>query len=404
MKGSSFLLGLLLSFVGGPAGADSIFALNGLGEPLSGADTRAWGMGGASIAVGEGFSVVNPAAVRASERASLAVEVSPGFLQTRGPDASLVREGFSLDLAHLLFPQANGNTLSLSLHPEASFNTPRVETSLEADSLAYKRSVQATGNLSAVGVGYSVDWRRWSFGVRGDYLFGSANEDWLVSFSADTLFHDSSGRAVPVRDQVDTWSTSFLGAQAAVGLLYRGPLSVGAVLTLSPWAEGEQSFEGLSSEAGDVQHFDYDLPPKLGLGAAWFASESLIFAVDGEWSGWSRFRVNGVEVEEMQDVTRISGGMEWHLGSAGGFLSTRFPLRLGGAYGALPHRLARTGGGWDSVQATRFTLGTGTHFAHERGAINMAFEYIYRSNGDIDEREYRFHLSISALERWARKI
>ena len=409
---SPLFLGVLLVGMWGrfgsprPASADTVFSLDGVGEPLIGSDVRAWGMGGAAMALGDGrsYSVLNPATARVREQAVLSVTAAPGFLRTTGPDAVLHREGFALDLAHLLFPQAGNGTLSLSLHRLASFNTPRIESQLAIDGNVYRRSAQSSGSLSAAGVGYSVDWGNWSLGGRADYLFGSAREEWIVAFEADTLFYDSSGRAVSIRDQVDQQSTSILGAGISFGLLYRGEISVGATLNWSPWAEGHATTAGLASGLSESQAVDYELPLRIGVGGAWQPGPRLTCVIDGEWSRWSKFRYDGEYPDDIRDSYRLAGGIEWYAGAAGTFLEHHLPLRLGAAYTPLPYAARETGGGRSRVAKGLLTLGSGTSFSKGRGWIDVAFEYGFRSHAAIQEQEFRLHISISAVEKWSRKF
>ncbi len=400
---------LLAALVSLPAvaGAASIFSLNGMGEPIEAADVRALGMGGATIAVGDGrsLSAVNPATARAEELAVLGVELSPGALRTEGPGAVLSTESFGLEMARLLFPIGATTTLALGLHTEASFDTPRIETTLEGDSLTYRRSTEAAGSISAIGGGLAFDLGSLTIGVRGDYLFGSAIEDWLLGFEGDTLFHDSSNRPIPIRDQVDRWRTSILGTQLSLGMLWRGrAIDIGLFGTYSPWAEGFQEHEGLASGLESVAHSSYSMPPKAGAGIAWRPWKGMTVAADGELSAWSGFEVDGATVPAMSDVYRVAAGLEWHLGREGSYLSENLPLRVGGTLSPLPYRIAADGGGWRSVDVSRLTLGTGSTFAGGRGWADLAFEYIVRDEGEIREREYRFHIALGAMERWARKL
>ncbi|MAE71706.1 MAG: hypothetical protein CME06_14715 [Gemmatimonadetes bacterium] len=403
-------VGLLLAasmLLPSAAGAASIFSLNGMGEPIEAADVRALGMGGATIAVGDGrsLSTVNPATARAEELAMLGVELSPGALRTEGPEAELSTESFGFEMARLLFPVGETTTLALGLHTEASFDTPRIETTLEQDSLVYRRSTQSTGTISAIGGGLAFDLGAITIGARGDYLFGSAVEDWLLGFEGDTLFHDSSNRPIPIRDQVDRWRTSILGTQFSLGLLWRGKgVDIGVFGTYSPWAEGFQEYEGLASGLESRTHSSYSMPPRAGAGIAWRPFGGVTLAADGELSAWSSFEVDGATLPAMSDVYRLAAGLEWYLGREGTYLSENLPLRVGGALSPLPYRIASQGGGWRRVDVSRLTLGTGLRFAGGRGWADLAFEYIVRDEGTIREREYRFHISLGAMERWARKL
>jgi hypothetical protein len=402
LLGGLLCMASLLQF----ASADTVFSLDGAGEPLIGSDVRAWGMGGATIGVGDGssYSVVNPATARARDRAVLAVAVAPGLLRTIAGEVVLHREGFAIDLVHLLFPQSGNGTLSLSLHSLTSFNSPRLESELEIDGSVYRRSAQSSGNLSAAGVGYSADWGRWSIGGRVDYLFGSAYEEWIIAFEADTLFYDSSGRAVSIRDQIDQQSTSVLGTDLSLGLLYRDTVSLGATITWSPWATGQAQFEGLASGLSESQSVEYDLPLRVGVGASWRPGPRFTCAIDGELSSWASFHYDGAAQDNLRDSYRLAVGLEWYAGAAGTFLESHLPLRIGAAYAPLPYAGPDGSGGRSRVGRGSATLGTGTSFSKERGWIDVAFEYGFRSHAAIDEQEFRLHLSISAMEKWSRKF
>ncbi len=391
-----------------PARGASIFALNGLGEPVSPADVRALGMGGATIALGEGrsLSALNPATARAGEDALLGVELSPGLLRSEGPEAVLSTEGFGLEKARVLFPIGGGGTLAFGLHTVASFDTPRIETVLDGgDSLIYRRSTQSTGSIAALGGGCAFDLGALTLGVRGDYLFGSAVEEWRVSFEGDTLFHDSSGRPVPIRDQLDMWRTSILGARLAAGVLVRSTrVDFGLFGSYSPWAEGAEHFEGIASGNEARTEHSYTLPLEAGVGLSWRPLRGLTLAADAELSTWSAFEVDGRTQPALADSRRLAAGLEWYLGRDDTFLGANLPLRLGVARAPLPWRVAGPGAEWRPIGASRFTLGTGSSFAHGKGWADLAFEYIVRDQAEIREREYRFHLSLGLMEHWIRKL
>ena len=405
---------LAMGILGGNSGAraDSVFALNGFGERQIAVDARSAALGGAGIALGDGrsLSAINPATARSEELTFMGLAVAPELLRTSFEDETMTRVGFDLPLVRASFRLPIGATLSLGLHGETSFNAPPMQTFVsqveDADTLDYFRTLHSDGGITAASVGLAQDLGRLTLGLRFDYLFGSAQEVWTVDFDTDTLFFDSSGRVIAIRDQVDFIDTQLSGAQVSIGACFRplSALTLGAYATVVPEASGEEVLEGVTSGARVINPRTYNLPSRFGAGLAWRPSSRLLWVSDFEMTPWSNFRVDGKADPALRDVYRFAGGAEWFLGGADSVFETHFPIRVGYSESPQPYRLGAGDGPWQDISERRFTLGTGLPLAENRGWLDVSFQLITRSGAGIDEQDLMLGVSVTAFERWARKL
>jgi hypothetical protein len=303
----AFLAIGLLFLARTPIGAKTIYSLSGLGDPVRRVDVRSLGMGGAGLALADGFnlSMANPALLGAFHFPSIS---SRYMLQRRTIESddgsSHVMSDGDFGAIRAALPLKDGSVLGVGLEPITDMDFGLTD-SVTTGPVPHRLTITGTGGVQALSVAFGQRVGPFLLGGRLDMVvLGSVSELWEREFGSEVGV-DADGRGmVAYMDTADEFVRTFSGYTTAFGAIYH---------PLDPWyfgftfqpEHGIRQTETLSNffaqrgvEEGTVVKSDVDLPGSFGLGAAyrsdyrWMAAMDLIRTF---WAGTAPGRHDTVE-------------------------------------------------------------------------------------------------------------
>lgn len=139
-------------------------------------------------------------------------------------------------------------------------------------------------------------------------------------------------------------------------------------------------------------------PASYGVGASATFSQSYLVALDYSYEPWTEYSINGVKVDNMQDVSRYSLGFEYkNLDSQFGTFWEQMAFRCGLSYETLKYVL-------NSEKLNQFSIHAG--FSMPLGVANdLDFGFSYSRRGTnssnlVKEDLYNFAITLNFGELW----
>ncbi|MCH7714843.1 MAG: hypothetical protein IH876_01820 [Gemmatimonadetes bacterium] len=372
MMRSSGLLLMAVVVPGVLSAQNSIYGTRGIGFPGRAEGARSVALGGGAALFDAG-SALNPALAAAFTEVSVGassgttfrgytavnVDVS-GLQETRFPFAYL---GGGVGRSQFSYQ------VSLATYTERTFRLTSADTVLVGGTmLGVSDTVLSDGGI--VDVRGAVGWRtspKLNLGAAFHVLAGSSRIAATRRFENDALQR--------FQDEDDL---SFSGSGFSAGVLW----SVRPAIRLAAAARINNS---LTSRLGDGASQSITMPVSLAGGVAFTFSPAFRWMTTAQWRAWSRSDGDLVSTGSRAFDTWIVGsGIE--LGGQGG----RFPLRVGVRYAQIPFS-------HNTEQPTEwnFSLGTGTPFASNRAAIDVAVERFQRDGASARERGWYVMVGIT---------
>lgn len=325
---------VLATLVAGPAAAQSLTSVRGLGYPLLPVDARSEIMGGIGIGL-QGFAVplTNPAAPAGVTRRGFVLAVENTSRDMELGDAAGGSSATRFPLLRMLFPFRDvvltlgyGGFLDQSWGVTTSGSIP-LST---GGTLSFSDLVESTGGMGQFQVGAALP----------------LGEDVAVGASIGAL--TGSQRIRLVRQFDTTAAAGFEPFDEAYGWRYSGvTASLGARARL-----GNVSMVGASvtwsgtlsadSTDGPAASREFDLPLQVAAGGSVYLGPALLAAVSARWSGWSVAAPEGAaggvpavgDILGARDTWEIGAGLE--LDNPDSRRTRTFPLRIGFQYRQLP--------------------------------------------------------------------
>jgi hypothetical protein len=340
---------LLVGFLAGPAGAQSVLASRGLGYPLEPLDARSRGLGGVTTGLADPTpSLLNPASVAGTLVYGFIVAMQPDHYDaTAGPVS------------------ASGTTVRFPL---------------------LMAVIPASSRL-ALQVGY------------GSYL----DQHWAVE-EADSI-DVSTGRVFTgaAHDSSERTITGFLPAQSEVVYSYSG-LGVGlgarwqpsARTSVSAAVHGGGHIRAESSDSIGNERKDYGNPLSVDAGGSARIGSATTLVLSGRWAGWSTVNDELTAASGgARDAAAVAGGVEY--GGLSLFRKT-MPVRLGARYGQLPFRWSPTA---EFPIERAVTAGLGLGLGGGAASFDASAERGWRGGAaaGVDEPYWRFSFSLRVLGR-----
>ncbi|TMQ57255.1 MAG: hypothetical protein E6K76_10950 [Candidatus Eisenbacteria bacterium] len=399
-RAALFVLALTLA-AAGPAHANSILSIGGLGEPQLEEPARLRALGGAGVAEHgpREISLVNPASLSEVERILLEVTVLPAFRRVNAASVPVetVRETtFPSARAAIALPGGLVLGASYVAGTDAEFSVAREDTAGARSTV----TVDGSGGINFLRVSLA---RRivpaLRLGVDWEVIAGSYRESWVRTFS-------DSGLAT-ARDSLD------------VRYPKKGRWRFGAQLVKKDWAVGA-AFETSQHLPLDVtratigasERFSggqLEIPPGLVLGASAPLRPRLRAVAQYRRAGWSRSSLQS-DLVDFRAQERFSVGLERKRATEEErSLWARLPLRVGGYLLRWPDLLPRAGaqdvnGGTAAIDERALTLGAGLVTKDNGGGLDVSLEL--GSRGDrselgVSERFVRLGISfLVSDETW----
>ncbi len=363
MMRTSRLLLLAVVVPGSLSAQNSIYGTRGIGFPGRAEGPRSVALGGGAAMFDAG-SAVNPAMAAALAGVSVGASSGTTFRNYRAVNVDVS------GLQETRFPFAYlgggmGRTLfsyqvSLATYTERTFRLASTDTVLVGGTmLGVSDTVLSDGGI--VDVRGAVGWRtspRVNLGAAFHLLAGSSR------IAATRRFENDALQRFQNEDDL-----SFSGSGLSAGVIWRArpTIHLGAAARINT---------SLTSRLGDGASQSITMPVSLAGGVSFTFTPAVRWMTTAQWRAWSRSDGDLVSTGSRAFDTWIVGsGIE--LGGQGG----RFPLRVGVRYAQIPFS-------HNTEQPTEwnFSFGTGTPFASNRAAINVAVERFQRDGASARER------------------
>lgn len=355
------LLALTLLAPTGLVAQASIFGVRALGIPGRFVSARSWGMSGAS-SLFDGGSPWNPAALGNLRTLTASFVLLPEYRSVTTPagEEGLFDTQFPLFHVGGPIPGSPVNVgLSLTSYTDREYGIVTRDTvTIRGTPTAVTDSFFSRGGMNDIrfAASYSLN-PRWTIGAGFHVLTGSnrlkqrrAFEDstYATSFQSAELGYAGTGYSVGMQG----WLRENLG----IALMVRSDVNT-------------------SVKLDSTNAYDVDLPYTFSSGLYYRATSKLTLATQGTYRTWSGansdiLAAGGVGSE---NTLEMSIGAEY--APDPGELLGR-PIRIGLRYAQLPFPLT-TG---DQPREISASIGTGFHFASERGGVDLALERAWRSN------------------------
>lgn len=377
------LVGLLTA---GGAEAESVFSVNGIGEPVLGVDARGMAMGGAGLANPSPWhvSLDNPALLAGIKRFSLGAALVPEMrrieLQDSDKSASFAYFPF-LRLTHGLPGGITGAAAIGSLHRVSyRLEERRMQDSLQV--VDVRSGEGGPGFVSIALAGYASD--KIMIGAELRVLVGTIEDERNVRYVGES--------ALETRDVVKSaFGGEPLGRLGVYVDLGKG-FGIGGCYQFSRLMDVRTTHIAREKEVSEVTN-DLTYPSMGGLGMSYKLGERGSLTAEWQRAAWGKTGELAGYNGEMVDADRISIGAELLVGD-----DYRVPFRFGYLWRELSYRSAGV-----SSAPTEFAVtgGLGLPFRQENGSFDVAVQIGARGDLESDgaqERFLRFTLSMVGTE------
>lgn len=358
---------LLLAFTASSAQSGSPSSANGIGVIVDDNTGRSRGMGGAGMAIDDGWSLNrgNPALISSFKKPAYGI----GFLYNRAvikpqEGSSLMYARSDPTLIRFVLPIYRGVSMGWGLAPvsrtDVKIALPSDPGDISSD------TVTSSGGVNLTSFELAGRYRAVRAGVALNYYFGVIEEDWARDF------HGAPG----MNNTVDYIKRKYrgygltLGALARVtrrisaGLGYTTPVSMNMSVHL--WPENRADLDIL------VEKRKTDLPAAWRLGVAAELSRRLSAAADFAFSRWSNAARTEREKNMYTDTSSFGAGIRFipSVSPTAGYLST-IPLSAGFRTGTLYYK------SWPKtkrIRETAVTFGVEIPFKSGSGGLITSCE------------------------------
>lgn len=373
---------LLLVFSVAPsltAAQSSQFGVRGLGFPGRGVAVRAIASGGA-FGLFDPESSQNPAALSGVAVLTSSFTLTQGFRQVENPagDASVRDTRFpQLMVAGPIrrFPAAIGFSFSSYASRDFTLASSQI-IDLRGEPTSVSDTFSSRGGLNdfRVGGAYRLG-ARWGVGV-GFHIITGSNR-----LTSVRVFNDPDSSYLSSRQRSEL---SFAGVGISAGLMRQFGPSLGLAAVVR--TDGHLNMDRDSLRIDTV-----DLPYTFGLGLRMRPRPNLDLAAQTmvrTWSGANSdlLRLGGTGA---RNTVEVSVGGEYTSDLKRPY---QRPLRFGARYASLPFPLRL---GAEQGREFGVSAGSGIRFAQQRAGVDLALEYVWRTEGAYRERGFIVSVGIS---------
>jgi hypothetical protein len=371
------ILFLLAAAPGMLAAQSSQFGVRGLGFPGRGLAVRAQGTGGA-YGLFDPESSQNPAALASVGALTSALTITQSNRNVENPagSASLRSTRFpQFTVAGPVRRQVASVGFSFSNYTSRDFTLASSSTiTLRDTPVNVEDTLSSRGGLSDFRIAGSYRaGNQWAFGA-GFHIITGSNR-----LTSTRVFEDAG--YLPSRQQAEL---SYTGIGFSVGVMRQfGP---NFALTAMARSDGHLNVDLDSTRVGPV-----DLPYSAGLGVRWHTAPRLDVAAQALFRTWSAANSDllGMGGTGAENTIELSAGAEYAPDPRRPY---QRPIRFGAHYSTLPFPLVP-----EQEQGHEFGVaaGSGLRFAQQRAGLDLAVEYVWRSEGVYTENGFLISFGIS---------
>ena len=366
---------ILLAMPATSAAQSSQLSARGLGQPGRWLSTRSTATGGAFGMFDPG-STLNPAALGSAGNLTATFTGLQDYRTVENPSGTASLRDSRFPLVSVVGPTRRMPLvvgLSYSNYADRDFSFATVDTlDPRGAPVEVFDTLSSRGGISDFRIAGGYRLSQTTLGGAFHILTGSNRLQSRRTFQEGTY--------LPLTEKAEV---SYAGVGASLGLIHE----MGRRLSVAVLArtDGHLDVDKDSTRVGEL-----DLPYTLGLGARLQFSSRLSLAGSGVYRTWSATN------SDLLTTGAVGSDNTIDLSFGGEFLSdirrpNRQPIRFGGHYSTLPFLLEL------GKQPTELGVaaGSGMSFAQDRGGIDLALEYLWRSAGEFKERVFQLSFGVS---------
>ncbi len=374
----------------GDARADSIFALNFIGERVEVGDSRVAALGGFIQSVDDSLGVLqyNPAALAWMKRFSFGA--AGYFTSDVNKSETIDQRNNGTTFTHLLFAfplykhrVTGGVGFRGRYDADGEFIVPGVTSAGDN----YNDHFERTGGLFALPIQVAFDaGDHVKVGVFYSIERGKIEDTWLKEFEGNNADASSD------RERVfhgHAFGGGFMARpvpRLSIGLTYESQIDYDVDVT--------ETFTSSSADTSSTE--TATMPARMTVSASFRVSRDMTVFAGGSLCDFRDFKGIGFPSDRLAQEQIGSLGIEYRLGES------RVPLRGSFTYEQLPYMMPAG----ENIKKTAFAIGSGRVMRGGRGKVDVALQFA--NTGSVGTNTYsdksmRFYLSITGSEDWKRK-
>jgi len=373
-----------------PARADSIFALNLLGERMDVGDGRVAALGGFVQTVDDSLGVLqyNPATLAWLKRFSFGA--AGYFTSDVNKSESLDERENGTSFSHLLFAfPVYRQRLTMGVgyrgryDPDGEFITPGTTS----EGVAYNDHYERTGGLFSIPFQIAFDAGNYArIGAFYSLERGRIEETWLKEFSGDNADASSDRERIFRGHCIGAGFVTRPVSALSIGLTYESEIDYDV--------EVHEKFTNTSADTASTE--SATMPARMTLSVSYRMSHDMTIFAGGSVCDFTTFEGMGFPSDRLAKEQIGSLGVEYRVGES------RTPLRGSVTYEQLPYTMPAG----ENIKRVAFAVGTGRLMRGGRGKLDIALQFA--NTGSVgtnmySDRSVRFFLSITGSEDWKRK-
>ncbi len=371
------------------ARADSIFALNFIGERVEVGDARVAALGGFVQSVDDSLGVLqyNPAALAWMKRFSFGA--AGYFTSDVNKSETIDQRNNGTTFTHLVFAfplykhkVTGGVGFRGRYDADFEFIVPGVTTNGDK----YNDHFERTGGLFAVPLQVAFDAGNYAkIGVFYSIERGKIEDTWLTEFEGNNADASSDRERV---FEGHAFGGGFMTrpiTRLSIGLTYESQIDYDVDVT-----------EKFTSSSADTTFSDSaTMPARMTVSASYRLSRDMTIFAGGSLCDFRDFKGVGFPSDRLAQEQIGSVGVEYRLGDS------HVPLRGSVTFEQLPYTLPAG----ENIKKMAFAVGSGRIMRGGRGKLDIALQFA--NTGSVGTKTYsdksmRFYLSITGSEDWKR--
>lgn len=380
----------------------------GIGDIQYFPSSRAFGMGGASLAVLTSASInrMNPAAWTQLNRTRYSVGVLYEGISAKDINESRFFSGvaFSGLMVSLPVAPSNGITLAFGLTPYSRINY-NIITPSSFDTLNYNIQYFGDGGISQANLGASVKiGSDLNLGLKIDYYSGTLNYTTKQLFVGSDYTSGEVTRTIEANGFGATAGFVYTGLRSILNLPESQMFSIGGIFSTGSSLKAEEqkyySFNTatiLVRDTADAVTGKLEIPFSFGGGIA-YSTEKILYAGDFFYQNWEKYSLFGNSSSEIRNNFRLSAGLEYlskrDLSSS---YFQRVAYRTGFFYNSSYYQLKD-----EPLNEMGITIGFGAPlFTDTRLNINLGYSIRGTTDKQLQKDNiFRLSFSLSGGEVW----
>jgi len=383
------------------AQVNSPYSRLGIGELEFSYSARRAGMGGLGVAMDDNafISMLNPAAWHSINltRVEFATYFNGSFVSDQTQKSYYSGGYFSGFAFALPVSKQHGIAISMGLVPLSKI---AYESNVKATDYTFNYS--GDGGLSKVflGTSYTLPLDI-NIGASLDYNFGTFAYNSSLSFPANSSANSSFKSEYKVKGLGGTIGVI---SQNLNGTLFRSEkirdVRFGAAVSFISKIAADTSFTKIGRYVTDTLSqgiTSLSIPPKITVGASAKLNARTQIYADYFFQNWANYTVSGNANDNLQNLSKVSLGIEYKNSEQAFSLSDLIIWRGGFSYGTTPYKIK-------GVSINEFSASCGVSLPLSReNYIDLSLQYILRGSTDsglLKENILKLGASLSLGELW----